>query len=113
MVALLSTLRGGEMKKAALAAVILAALIGAGHARAGTVVTVMTRNLYFGTDLTPVVTSQSQSQFFTAVAGAYDEAQASNFSGRLNRVADEIAATQPDLVGLQEAVQWRTQFPAD
>jgi endonuclease/exonuclease/phosphatase family metal-dependent hydrolase len=101
------------MKKTALVAAILVALIGASYARAGTVVTVMTRNLYFGTDLTPVVTSQSQSQFFTAVATAYSEAQASNFSGRLNRVADEIAATRPDLVGLQEAVQWRTQFPAD
>lgn len=101
------------MKKVAIAAAILVALVGAGNARAATVVTVMTRNLYLGTDLTPALQAQSQPAFFSAVANAYNEAQASNFAGRMNRVADEIAVTRPDLVGLQEAVQWRTQFPAD
>lgn len=101
------------MKALVVLAGIVAALVGVSSARAGTVVTVMTRNLYLGTDLAPAVQAQSPTAFFTAVANAYNEAQASNFAGRMARVADEIAATRPDLVGLQEAVQWRTELPAD
>jgi len=76
-------------------------------------ITVMTRNLYFGADLTPVLAAQSQSQLLAAVATAYGQAQATDFAGRADSWAAEIAAARPDLVGLQEAVQWRTQFPAD
>jgi hypothetical protein len=78
----------------------------------GTTVTVMTRNLYLGTDLTPVLQASTQLGFVLAVASAFDEAQASDFAGRANAWADEIAVTRPDLVGLNEAVQWRTG-PAD
>ena len=92
-------------------AAIVAALAGAGSAQAGPGVTVMTRNLYFGTDLAPVLAATDQASFLSAVKAAYAEAQASNFAGRMGRVADEIAATRPDLVGLQEAVQWRTDPP--
>ena len=99
------------MKKTIVAALVVAA-VTAGSAHAATV-SVMTRNLYFGTDLTPVVTATSPADFFARVANVYDEAQASNFDGRMGRIADEIAVTQPDLVGLQEAVQWRTQSPPD
>jgi hypothetical protein len=99
------------MKRLLFFAVIVAALAGAGSAHAGSVVTVMTRNLYFGTELTPVVTAPNAPAFFSAVQAAFTEAQASNFAGRMGRVADEIAVTRPDLVGLQEAVQWRTGPP--
>jgi endonuclease/exonuclease/phosphatase family metal-dependent hydrolase len=98
-----------------LAVVVTALFAGATSARAdnGTTVTVMTRNLYFGADLTPAITAQSQLAFFLAVAGAYNHAVATDWSGRAQRWAAEIAASKPDLVGLQEAVQWRTQTPAD
>jgi endonuclease/exonuclease/phosphatase family metal-dependent hydrolase len=92
-------------------AVAAVALAGAGSAHAGSLVTVMTRNLYLGTDLTPVIAATNVPSFLTAVKAAYTEAQASNFAGRMGRVADEIAVVRPDLVGLQEAVQWRTGPP--
>jgi endonuclease/exonuclease/phosphatase family metal-dependent hydrolase len=76
-------------------------------------VTVMTHNLYFGSDLGPVVAavldpSATALDLFTAVANAYTTAQSTNFAGRAAAWAAEIALARPDLVGLQEAVQWRT-----
>jgi hypothetical protein len=68
----------------------------------------MARNLYQGTDLTPVIQAPSPQAFVLAVANAYDEAQSSDFAARANAWATEIAVTRPDLIGLNEAVQWRT-----
>jgi hypothetical protein len=82
--------------------------VPAASADAGTTVTVMTRNLYFGTDLTPAIDAPNAQAFVTAVANAYTEAQASDFGERAGAWADEIALVHPDLVGLNEAVQWRT-----
>lgn len=94
---------------------LLAGVAGAGSARAdtGTSVTVMTQNLYFGADLTPAVEATTPLAFFSAVAGAYAQGVASDWNGRAMRWAKEIATAKPDLVGLQEAAQWRTQFPSD
>jgi hypothetical protein len=75
--------------------------------------TVMTRNLYFGTDLGPVIASPTPSAFFANVAAALNQARATDFAGRAAAWAEEIERVQPHLVGLQEAVIWRTQSPAD
>ena len=55
------------------AACLLAGAGSASSARAdtGTTVTVMTRNLYFGADLAPVLASTTTQGFFDAVRGAY------------------------------------------
>ena len=101
------------MRATFLLTAVVAFAVAAGTAK-GATVTVMTRNLYFGTDLTPVLTAASPGAFVTAAAAAYNEAEASNLPARMARVADEIAAAgAPDLIGLQEAAQWRTQSPAD
>lgn len=71
----------------------------------GPAVTVMTRNLYFGADLTPLFGATS-AQLGPAATAAYHEMQASDISGRLDKVAGELAAAKPDLVALQEAVVW-------
>src|SRR5207253_1951282 len=67
---------GGEMHKkrrsALFVGAVVAALIAAGAAQAGSVVTVMTRNLYFGADLGPVVRADSPGPFFASVGSAYD-----------------------------------------
>src|SRR5436305_9375706 len=99
----------------AVMATVVAALAGATavHADNGTTVTVMTRNLYFGTDLSPVIAAPTQLAFFLAAAGAYNQGVASDWNGRALRWAAEIASAKPDLVGLQEAAQWRTQSPSD
>jgi Endonuclease/Exonuclease/phosphatase family len=90
----------------------LAPVSAATRAGAGEL-TVMTRNLSFGTDLGPIVAATNQFDFVTAVAAAFTQAQASDFPGRAKAWADEIERARPDLVGLQEAVLWRTQAPAD
>lgn len=75
--------------------------------------TVMTRNLYLGTDLTPIVTAPSVPLLFQRVAEGFLQVQASNFPERAEAIADEIRDAGPALVGLQEVSLWRTDAPAD
>jgi endonuclease/exonuclease/phosphatase family metal-dependent hydrolase len=76
-------------------------------------VKVMTRNLYLGTDLSPVLAARSTEEFLIAVSAAFAEVQATNFPERAQRLADEIDENKPLLIGLQEVAIWRSQFPAD
>jgi endonuclease/exonuclease/phosphatase family metal-dependent hydrolase len=76
-------------------------------------VTVMTQNLYEGTDVTPVLEAQTPAEVFAAVAAAWAQVQANDFATRAKAIAAEIDSAHPDLVGLQEAVLFRTQTPAD
>jgi hypothetical protein len=92
--------------------VVLASFISLGPGTAtaqaaGGELTVMTRNLSFGTDLGPILAATNQFEFVTAVAAAYTQAQATDFPGRAKAWADEIDHARPDLVGLQEAVLGR------
>ena len=74
---------------------------------------VMTRNMDNGTDFGPIFTAQTPEELVAAVTATYAEIQASNIPERAAAVAKEIAAVQPDLVGLQEVSLWRTQIPGD
>jgi len=74
--------------------------------------TVMTQNLYLGAALDPVLTA-TPAQLPQAVAQAFAQVQATNFAERAGRLADEIATTRPDLVGLQEVALYRRQSPGD
>lgn len=71
-------------------------------------ISVMTRNLYVGTDLDPILGAQSAQGFVAAAAAGYNQILASNPSERAAAVAKEIQLTQPDVVSLQEVYQWRT-----
>ncbi len=73
--------------------------------------TLMTRNLYLGSDLTPALAATDVTSFLGAVATIYAQAQASDFPTRAAAVADEIAATRPHLIGLQEVSTWVTTGP--
>lgn len=73
---------------------------------------VMTRNLYLGADLTPVLAATSPQALVAAVTAVYANVQATDFPQRAEVLADEIAQSDPHLVGLQEAVLWRSQSPA-
>jgi endonuclease/exonuclease/phosphatase family metal-dependent hydrolase len=75
-------------------------------------VEVMSRNLYLGADLTPLVRAATPDQVGLAVQQILGEVIASDPPRRMARVADEIAARQPDLIGLQEAASWQIQTPA-
>jgi endonuclease/exonuclease/phosphatase family metal-dependent hydrolase len=78
--------------------------------------TVMTRNLYLGADLSPAIAailSGDQNQVPPAVSQVWGAVQATDFTTRAKALADEIAGAEPDLVGLQEAVLWRSEFPSN
>lgn len=78
----------------------------------GRPITVLTQNLYLGAALEPVL-SATPAQLPQAVAQAFARVQATNFAARAERLADEIAAAHPDLVGLQEVALYRRQSPGD
>ncbi|HYP55217.1 MAG TPA: endonuclease/exonuclease/phosphatase family protein [Solirubrobacterales bacterium] len=74
----------------------------------GKVVNVMTRNLYLGADLGPAIAAKTLSQAVAANGAILRQVLANDFPTRAEGLADEILATQPDLVGLQEVALWRT-----
>lgn len=97
---------------AAIAIAVIGATVGEAR-RAPLTVTVMTRNLYLGASLDPIVQAKSAAEAFAAVERGWAEVRANNFTVRARAIAREIAAAKPDFVGFQEAVLYRTQTPAD
>ena len=87
-----------------------AAYAGDGRGRA---VTVMTRNVYIGTDLVPIFAARTPEELLSATATAFRNVQATDFPARAQALAGEIAAARPDLVGLQEVEIIRTGPFAD
>jgi hypothetical protein len=83
-------------------------------ARADGQVTVMSRNVYVGADLTPVITavlSGEEQRVTEAVTTAYAQVVASNFPERAGAIAMEIERTRPSLIGLQEVMLFRSGAP--
>jgi endonuclease/exonuclease/phosphatase family metal-dependent hydrolase len=70
--------------------------------------TVMTYNIYQGSELQDVLKSTTTSQLLSAVATDFGHVIANNFPERALAIASEVAATNPDLIGLQEVALWRT-----
>ncbi|HUF50759.1 MAG TPA: endonuclease/exonuclease/phosphatase family protein [Longimicrobiales bacterium] len=75
--------------------------------------TVMTRNIYLGADLNPVLNVSSPQQIPVAAAGVWAMVQATNFPARAVALADEIARERPHLIGLQEVALYQLQSPGD
>lgn len=63
---------------------------------------VITQNEYLGADLSPIVAARSPAAFDAAVLDALDQVAANDFPARARALAAQIAATRPELVGLQE-----------
>lgn len=99
--------------KAAAALAVLAALFAGGAKRPPLTLTVMTRNLYLGANLDPIVKAKSLPAALSAVEAGWAQVQANDFPVRARAIAREIAAVKPDFVGFQEAVLYRTQTPPD
>ena len=98
---------------------LVATLAGAAPVGASTVlaprrtITVMTRNLYLGASLDPILHAKSAPEAFGAVAAAWAQVQANDFPQRASAIAAEIARAKPDFVGVQELPLYRTQTPSD
>ncbi len=85
---------------------------GVAQARSHPQVTVMSRNIYLGSDLTPAVTAGSIPAFLGAVATIYGTVLFTDFPARSGALADEVLAQRPDLIGLQEVSKWTVTGPA-
>jgi len=98
---------------------VAAAVAGVGvsttpvHAEAGAKITVMTRNVYLGGDLTPSIAAPTLPAFLAANAALLSHVDLVNFPQRAKLIAQEIREHKPDLVGLQEVALWRTGPLAD
>jgi hypothetical protein len=65
-------------------------------------ITLMTRNIYLGADLTPVLTAETPEDFFEAAEMVLEQLTATNYPERAWALAAEIVEKKPHLVGLQE-----------
>jgi hypothetical protein len=75
-------------------------------------ITVLTWNVYYGTDATPLLTAPADQVPFVAAA-VWGLAQQTNFPARAGALAQAIAARRPHLVGVEEAAIYRLQHPGD
>ena len=78
-----------------------------GFVEAHAQVTVMQQNIDEGTDFLPLLFAVSTGgDIAAAVSATFAQVQASDIPGRMQLLADEIAAGRPDLAGLQESTVW-------
>ena len=76
-------------------------------------VVVMTWNVFLGGGLSPVLRSGSVEELIANVSELWASVEQTDFTERAEKIAQEIAVRRPDLIGLQEAVLWRSQTPGD
>ncbi|WP_242355749.1 endonuclease/exonuclease/phosphatase family protein [Anaeromyxobacter sp. SG64] len=93
---------------------ISASAVDPGNAGGNKQLTVMTRNLYLGAELGPALAAQSVPELVTAATTIWTTVEANDRGygsddvlARFDGIADEIAATSPDLVALQEVTLWQ------
>ncbi len=77
--------------------------------------TVMSRNVYHGVDaeISALPTASGFFDLLGKVKAVYLGYLARNFPERAAALAAEVDATRPELIGLQEAILVRTDFPMD
>ncbi|MFC1669538.1 endonuclease/exonuclease/phosphatase family protein [Spirochaetota bacterium] len=76
----------------------------------GSDLVIMSRNLYLGADITPLLTSTSET-IFENTGIFFDEVVNSQFQRRAQGIVREIMQIQPDIIGLQEVMTYRTDDP--
>lgn len=86
------------------------------HAGGPAALRVLSRNVFLGADLEPVVVAAGSGDPTTiavATAEAWAAIRATDFPTRARSIAREIAASRAHVVGLQEVALFHTQFPGD
>ena len=85
------------------------------HSMAGgnKLVTVMSRNLYLGADLNPIFTAPNPIVLFDRAHVQWQKVVATRFAERAAAIAEEVAASNPELIGLQEVPTYYLQRPGD
>ena len=84
---------------------------GGGAGTAARTATVMTRNLYLGADLGPILAALASGNSAAIVGAAtqtWSAVQATRPEERMGAIADEIVAADAAVVGLQEVTTWTT-----
>ena len=76
-------------------------------------ITVMTRNLYLGADLTPLVAALTPQDLEALAGTVWRNVKDSRFPERAVSLANEIVVTRPDVLCLQEVSLFRTQIPGN
>lgn len=94
------------------AATCAAAAVASPASGADPALTVMTRSLYVGAGIEPLLGATNPATLYEAVQKIWQNVQATDFRDRAKALAAEIERTKPDVIGLQEAMLWRTQKPS-
>ena len=89
------------------AAPISTSAVDPGNAGGNKRLTVMSWNLYLGAELGPVLRTTTGAELLAASTAAWAMVVRNDFRVRAAAIADQIAAVQPELIGLQEAYTWR------
>jgi endonuclease/exonuclease/phosphatase family metal-dependent hydrolase len=93
--------------------VALLALPAVADAKKAPAITVMTRNVFLGADLSPAIQATSLPQAIDGAGVIWNELQRTRFPQRAVPLAREIKRSKADLVGLQEVALWHKQTPSD
>jgi len=76
-------------------------------------ISVMTRNLYVGAEITDLLLVTDPLAVPDSVASMWAAVQATDFTERAEALAAEIESAMPDVIGLQEVSLFRYQTPGD
>ena len=74
---------------------------------------VLTRNLYVGVDLFRLARAEDREDLRRIAGELLAEASAHPYQARVEVLADEVAAAEPDVLGVQEAALLRTREPSE
>src|SRR5919108_5681205 len=103
-----------KVRRAAVAGLLAGVAVpAAAEAKRGPTVTVMTRNLFLGADLSPAIGATSIEEAIDGSGEIWRELRRTKFPKRAKPLAREIKRSKADLVGLQEVALWRKQTPSD
>ena len=98
---------------AAAVALLAMAVPTVAEAKKGPKLTVMTRNLFLGADLSPAIGATTIPAAVDGSGVIWNEFVSTKFPERAKPLAREIKRSKADLVGLQEVALWRKQTPSD